>query len=221
MIKYQFNILEQCKKFPDIFRFFMNVSTIYLCAISSFPPSPASISHSFLVSFPPISLSITPTNSSWKGLALVQNPNDHPSQKCQWMEIRQHHQTEDWSVVLRASEKLRLCAERRRVVFTPLLPSQRPGEGYKSAVKSEVPPADWCIIECLFRTFLKALALIILILQCNSGFLPNQKNLCPVRFTHQSQCGWMVFNIRELVSKVKKGNEIMLQRFKFTSGVLV
>lgn len=73
--------------------------------------------------------------------------------------------------------------------FSPLLPSQRPGEGYKSAVKSEVPPADWCIIECLFRTFLKALALIILILQCNSGFWPNQKNLCPVRFAHQSQCG--------------------------------
>lgn len=138
-----------------------------------FPLRATSISHSFLLSLSislpssPISLSITPTNSSWKGLALVQNPNDHPSQKCQWMEIRQRHQTEDWSVALWATEKLRLCAERGEVVLLPLLPSQRPGEGYKSAVKSKAPPADWCIIKCLFRTFLKALALIILILQCD------------------------------------------------------
>ncbi len=205
-------------RFPDISLFFLSVATLY-CS--------ASISHSFLLSLsislsppPPISLSITPTNSSWKGLALVQNPNDHPSQKCQWMEIRQRHQTEDWSVALWASEELRLCAREGEVVLSPLLPSQRPGEGYKSAVKSEAPLADWCIIECLFRTFLKALALIILILRCDSGFWPNQKNLCPVRFAHQSQCGWMVFNIKELVYKVKKGNEIMLQRIKFISGVL-
>ncbi len=93
----------------DISLFFLNVATLYYSA---------SISHSFLLSLSisrppsPISLSITPTNSSWKGLALVQNPNDHPSQKCQWMEIRQRHQTEDWSVALWASEELRLCAER-------------------------------------------------------------------------------------------------------------
>ncbi len=113
------------------------------------------------------------------------------------------------------------CVQREgEVVLSPILLSQRPGEGYKSAVKSEAPPADWCIIECLFRTFLKALALIILILWFDSGFWPNQKNLCPVRFSHQSLCGWMVFNTRELVYKVKKGNEIMLQRIKLIPGVL-
>lgn len=211
-----------------IFPCFSRVWQSYIYVLShQFTLRSTSISHSFLLSLSislppsPISLSITPTNSSWKGLALVQNPNDHPSQKCQWMEIRQRHQTEDWSMALWATEKLRLCAVGGgEVVLSPLQPSQRPGEGYKSAVKSEVPPADWCIIECLFRTFLKALALIILILRCDSGFWPNQKNLCPVRFAHQSQCGWMVFNIRELVCKVKKGNEIMLQRITFISGVL-
>lgn len=61
------------------------------------------------------------------------------------------------------------------------------GEECKSAVKSEAPPADWCIIECLFQIFLKARALIILILSYDSGFWSNQKNLCPVRVAHQRQ----------------------------------
>lgn len=87
-------------------------------------------------------------------------------------------------MALWAAEKLRLCAgvERGRRVGTPA--QSEAGEGYKSAVKSEAPPADWCIIECLFRIFLKARPLIILILRYDSGFWPNQKNLRPVRFAH-------------------------------------
>lgn len=44
----------------------MNVSTLYLCAISSFSLSPASISHSFLVSFPQFLSPLRPQTAAEK-----------------------------------------------------------------------------------------------------------------------------------------------------------